>query len=652
MPNPRGAAASGARGRGRGRGRGGTRGQPAKRAAPDSDYEENPAAKKQKQAVSTTPADAPTAPEDTTTGPRSHLGREKKAARYRDAEADILPRAKRTSAQVQTEADALAAARAELARQHIEAIAKVAELTAAQDKLAAEEEKNRVLTLDDDYDSGDELSADQDEPMLHISQEDFDRIEDEEAYRSANEFEDKPKKNPTTKRMKKPARGETRATVNAAVVALAEADKVAKKKGVQNADAAGASAKAGLSKCWTSVSSKAPQIHPPTSPKLGGLDDDDAAATRPTTNDAKTVRANKMVAINLDVSSDDDEETPSRILDRPVKAPRPRIKAEPTSAKLAPLRVKATPKAGIKTESSGTFNFTPPSHADVKNLPAFIAPTWTTKFLQGCYVALLKVPKPMSFATAVDAQVTVDILQGVLDDYYPGCGWELRWGDAICTKAVARLGERRGLFGRAGVNAVDEEFKQFKYFGPLDGPKDERGVRLLDKTQADAKYALRFNGPAFFKTPTPELHTLTPMHKDYIKPAGFLESRPFIASVKPYIKGGKFRIVLQPNGDVDLQQSVLPFGGLVMGAVSIERGYKLHLTGDRLQNSVPDFSATVYANAAAGYLKAIRKMSAKRWESILTACDAGTTAEEAAAAASGLDTLDGAREEMYLPSSP
>ncbi|KAF8176829.1 hypothetical protein K438DRAFT_1939206 [Mycena galopus ATCC 62051] len=309
---------------------------------------------------------------------------------------------------------------------------------------------------------------------------------------------------------------------------------------------------------------------------MGGLDDDAAAATRPTsTKVGDTTRKNLMVAIDLVGSSD--HETPSRIADNPVKsrARKSRAKIESTGPRLAALNVKTTPKVkgepgtAVKAESSSTFNFTPPSHADVNNLPAFMASTWASKFLQGAYLALSKAPKAMTFATAADASVTVAALQEVLDELYPGCGWKITWSDAICTKAVAHIGERRGAFGRSGIAAVDEKFKSIKYFGSLDGP--EAGLRLLPKIQADAKYALRFNGPALFRVPTPEDHALDSKDPDYVKPIGFLESRPFIAAVKPFIKTGNFKIVRTQSDKVDLTASVLPFGVFVMGAVSPPR---------------------------------------------------------------------------------
>lgn len=123
----------------------------------------------------------------------------------------IRPRPKRTSDEVDAEADRLAALRADLARKSLEAVATLAALTAAQDKLAEEEENNLILTIDDDnmeldkgesgVDEGDPGAVedeDEDDATLTITQEDFDRIEDEDAYRSANEF-DAPKSKPKVK---------------------------------------------------------------------------------------------------------------------------------------------------------------------------------------------------------------------------------------------------------------------------------------------------------------------------------------------------------------------------------------------------------------------------------------------------------------------
>ncbi|KAJ7914225.1 hypothetical protein B0H13DRAFT_2325555 [Mycena leptocephala] len=154
---------------------------------------------------------------------------------------------------------------------------------------------------------------------------------------------------------------------------------------------------------------------------------------------------------------------------------------------------------------------------------------------------------------------------------------------AMETRAVALLGDRRSTFGSGGIRVVDDIFEASKYYGGLDGDQPER--RLVEVVQADARYALRFNGPALFKVPTPESCT----SQSNLKPTGFLESRAFIDTVKPFIKNSNFQIIRMPDGKIDL--SVLPVGAFAMGAVA--RAYKLPLTEDRATTTIPDFSATV-----------------------------------------------------------
>ena len=83
----------------------------------------------------------------------------------------------------------------------------------------------------------------------------------------------------------------------------------------------------------------------------------------------------------------------------------------------------------------------------------------------------------------------------------------------------------------------------------------------------------------------------------------------------------------------------------------MERAYRLHASGKRADNTIPDFSASKYANAAAGYLKSVLKLTENRWTLVLDACGANAASVNEAELRS-LDTLDGAREEMYEPSSP
>lgn len=244
--------------------------------------------------------------------------------------------------------------------------------------------------------------------------------------------------------------------------------------------------------------------------------------------------------------SSDAEDTPTRAPVQPAKAPVRKSRGPAKSTKIPALqfaptvtptsaRPKATPSLAIKSESSGTFDFTPPSHNDIKGLPGFLGNIWAHKYLPAVYRASNRVQDPMAFAT-IGSDVdrlggeTVLVLQQVLDDLCPQNNWRIKWGDAICAKvcygilvmtiidnsfqAVSRLGERRSTMGRVGLRAVEEAFERPKYYGSLDGP--EPGARLHKIVRADAEYALRFNGPALFKYPTPESCRVAPSHPDYI----------------------------------------------------------------------------------------------------------------------------------------
>ncbi|KAJ7160472.1 hypothetical protein C8R46DRAFT_1223960 [Mycena filopes] len=180
--------------------------------------------------------------------------------------------------------------------------------------------------------------------------------------------------------------------------------------------------------------------------------------------------------------------------------------------------------------------------------------------------------------------------------------------------------------------------------------------RLSRAVASDAKYAVRSNGPAFWKTPTPQAVSLLKRdHPSYINASGYLESPVIIQTVLPFI--GRQEWPLKVSVD-DLGHEVLsdfsglPIGALGMAAASVERGYRLHLTGFR---STPlEFSAANYGTAVNGFIAGITSFTPSRWESIFAACGAAISEPVPDVESSEVeeDTLDGLRESMYVPSSP
>ncbi|KAJ7484588.1 hypothetical protein FB451DRAFT_1393124 [Mycena latifolia] len=577
--------------RGHGRGRGGKTG--TKCAIPDSDTEFAPA--KAPKKAKATPAPIK---------PRVLPDHEKQVVNPADA-------AKQLDARRDAEAKLEAA------------IAAVAAIQAEEDAARAEEEENAVFGLNDLP-----MDVDEDAPILTITEEDFDRIEgqdderveDDDAYLSVPEY-DQPKVSVQKKGRKaaKPAKGQTRVAIDAAAKSLVEEKKKAvKKKGVQNSDATTASRKAGLIPNWPKNTKQETSraASTPESPKLGGLTDEDAAAERPAFEpNTKAPRKNEVnIEVAYDISSNTDE-TPSKLLEVQVKAKparKPQLSTRPSAAvKIPALSVTNHPTPSIKSEPSSS-SFTPDSVADVKGLPAFTGPSWTTCFLPALYRALYLCHNPMVMGTVGDdldhpGKDTIKVMQGVLDRVYPGNTWTLKWGDAICAKAVSHILPRPRL--------------------------PNPGARKTHLIASDARYMRQMNGPAFHKE-------LSPKSVIKLKPEG-----PWICETAQFIKGDHFTVTVTetPEGDV------VDFSTLA--AATVEQGYKMHLTGVHA-TKVPSFSSLKDGNAVKGFIKSIRGLKSSQWTSILAAC--GTQITEAMALPAELeeDLLDSIREHMYDPSSP
>ncbi|KAJ7798570.1 hypothetical protein B0H14DRAFT_3886416 [Mycena olivaceomarginata] len=516
------------------------------------------------------------------------------------------PQAKRTHEQV-VAADAARTAESEArVRRRANNVSRIASIDTEIDAARAAEEVDAVDDIAD-------LPADA------MEEEDFERIEDDDAYLSTSEWDKPPVTKGKTKavapakRTKKPGKGETRKEIEALGKQLATA--AVKKRGVQNIDAAAASAKAGLSKSWPTTSTG--------SNTIGGLTDEDADAARPDFEAPETVRElrkNNIVAL---VDDSDSDNTPSKV-QGPVKAaPKARaraaVKVEAGASKIPALAVrgrKVKPSI-VKTESLSS-SFTPESSRDANGLPAFIAKTWITKFLPELFKLLHCSLDPMALGAVGD------------DPEDPG-RWVLAWGDVICARAVKRLRDRRCAFAKIGARLVDASFEDAKYYS--DKKADQPHLRLSKVVADDAKYAVRSNGPAFWKTPTPlAVGLLKRDNPAYIKPIGYLESPAIVKTVLPFIGKQEWPLNVSVNDkgqEVISDISGLPIGALGMGAASVE--------------------------PVNGFIAGITSFTPSRWESIFAACGAAISEpvldlEESSEVEE--ETLDGLREAMYVPSSP
>ncbi|KAJ6533561.1 hypothetical protein B0H19DRAFT_1186282 [Mycena capillaripes] len=370
---------------------------------------------------------------------------------------------------------------------------------------------------------------------------------------------------------------------------------------------------------------------------------------------------NNMVGL---VASSGMDETPSRPSEAKAKLVRPTarsIKNERQESKIPALSFVSRTPTLVKSESSSSGSFAPAAAAEPNEMPAFVRAKWATVILPACYHAVDISEDPMVFGTIgknleEPGKEIVAFLRALLDDLFPGNTWVVKWGDAICSKAVSRIGEHRSALARASCFLVDQKYGGHDYSTPLESPIPSARVRNVEnlKIAADARDALRPNGTAFYRDPTPK-HAcdLKPTDTGYIKPTGYLETAIIVETMSQVIKGHDFPIVVTKTAEGDvLDFSQLPTGALGMSAAAAERAYKAHVTGVRVEKP-PAFSSTNYGPAVAGFITSIKQFKSSRWESIIKSCGAKIT-ECAAAKAEALesDSLDGLRECMYIPSSP
>ncbi|KAJ7646324.1 hypothetical protein DFH06DRAFT_1135921 [Mycena polygramma] len=548
------------------------------------------------------------------------------------------------------------------------AVAAYAQMQMDQDAAAAEEERNAVLTIadagiDEDSPRTHRMLADpvahflDPEQFLMIDEEDFARIENDEAYQSDDAFAPVvSKKTAKAKpRPKKLTKGELMQSIEEKMVqaklAASAASKIVRKKAIQNSNAASSSTLAGVSPGFSAKHFKdlrdlypTKDASPASSPSMGGLRDADTVATRPfvkkktayalqfmqgvdrLTAPAKVARKNTFVAIDDD--SDDDVQIVPRPKAQRVSKPKT-IKNEPVTKMTAlTFNTKTGVPAAVKSKKSKVAAapdtaFVPLAHTISANgLPTFVADRWATAVMPALHRALNDSKTPMNLGQQNDN--TIKVIQRLIDDACPGNTYTARWSDSVVSRAGQRLYERRNSMSHNAKECIAAF---------LAGNLKAFPNRL--KIQEYARYAINRRGPAFFKEPTPlkRIQILDKEDSRYVKPRGLFESDFVIAVAAPLLKVGG---------------SQHPIGALALAAAAVERAWY-----DVLNEGTSTFGNEKAGNAVTGYVASAQKLSEAAWQRILNACNEHTvqTASEATSDAPEL-SLDGLRENMYEPSSP
>ncbi|KAH9018292.1 hypothetical protein EDB85DRAFT_1897238 [Lactarius pseudohatsudake] len=593
-----------------------------------------PVGKKPKAGVCTTPEN-PRVKIKKPILPRSPLPQ--RTNRVVQAAKPDMPRPKRTSAQVA----AAAAEKVNLLRR-LEELEKekklaLAELGLNEEAQDAVEELKFYVDKDSESENSpagpkdDALEAfpvDDDEPLASQDGED-EPLRPEDPFL---ELETMPACSVAKK--KKPAKGETRKAVEAVMTNLRQEQEESLKRTREDnheaeprkhlketVQAVQATKPSGLLKNWSSraVSRGGLTGGTPT-PRddsvlpdnvLGGLADEDADSERPLSKMSKgrdVTRKNEIVRI---ADSDSEVET--------TKISRVNVQA-PFVGPVSHLKRKMVKSEPSFDSSSNSFKLN-----DSSNMPSFVMSDWTTRFLPTLYHVLFCSEKPFhDFSKGSDLLKTV---QMVLDVVHPHHSYVVTTESKLYQNAYDRLVEKRSDFGARALEIVDRVFKQTEY---------------LDNACAVsqyAKWATEIDGPGLWKVPSPPGSLST--DDDYVKPQDIFESQYMIDILQ--------RLIKKPIENSRLVEYGHPKGAVALAAAGIERAFSAFESGQKVRTR--PFSRDGHGEVVADYMKNLKKLSERRWESMLIAY--GIVEEgQVQVSPSKASSLESMRHALYIPSSP
>ncbi|KAJ7215855.1 hypothetical protein GGX14DRAFT_442364 [Mycena pura] len=294
-----------------------------------------------------------------------------------------------------------------------------------------------------------------------------------------------------------------------------------------------------------------------------------------------------------------------------------------------------TPQRPIKVESSSDASaFTPASSVDVNGLPAFLAPIWESHILPKLYEALDRSRDPMGFGAYGESRFTADAavatFQAILDDVCPGNTWKLKWGDPVAARV------------KCSADAV------------VAGYFATHGLNTLATIRSFVAYALRNNGPAFWRDPTPEACIVGPKSPGYIKPTGYLESELMVMTLSPFLKIVK---IIMPDvaNDGSFNANDLPTGLLGMAKAAVYRSLSLYAASGAVPlGQQPTFSADSAGGQILAAVTTIGRFTVTwtRWSSILTSSGAVLVEDGEDDSANPPAFSDPYGDDGYIPSSP
>ncbi|KAJ8080891.1 hypothetical protein PM082_017726 [Marasmius tenuissimus] len=238
------------------------------------------------------------------------------------------------------------------------------------------------------------------------------------------------------------------------------------------------------------------------------------------------------------------------------------------------------------------------------DLPEFIKTAWDPAFIHTLRLYLCSANDPLNIRRDVNFQDTV---QNLVNRLFPSISYK--------------------------VSLVNEPILELSYFNNNDNYQDQP-----DSIQKYCQWALRDDGPALYRKPTPSSTVVKPGDEGYQYPDGLFESDFIVETMKKVAMLVKFSKVDFGN----------PVGGVAMVAAAVERAFE-HFAKCDIDDTNPEknFSAENYGASVREYTEYLEDFSSNQWARLmeLYKFQLKPIAPETITKALG-------RRKLFVPSSP
>ncbi|KAF5318667.1 hypothetical protein D9619_011058 [Psilocybe cf. subviscida] len=325
------------------------------------------------------------------------------------------------------------------------------------------------------------------------------------------------------------------------------------------------------------------------------------------------VRQNKLVSIvEVDDSDDDKKEF------IPIIAQRHTVPAYPRKPRTVASSAQATnqlkPQNDInKAKTSGKKKSSTPAPAVVglpgkepektvkrfssnsvrtSDLPKFAINEWRSVFLPTLYDKLFASDEP--FATFFKgSQDFVSLLQLTVNEVYPFSDYQVASYDALHALAYNRINEKRSIIGSNAVQIIKSYVTRFQGEAEI---------------MAWGRWALRTDGPLFYRVPAPANSPVDHKDPEYEPPQGRLLSQFVINLAGPFLKQTKGSQVFK---------SIHSQGLLALVFAALERAVKSIL---KPNDTLKEFSNEFWGSKVKSYQTSLRAITDARWKELFEAC--------------------------------